>query len=145
MVLNTVTAVRASASRQIRRAGTPPFRQSPCQSDIKRTLRRSRARQNARFSQPFSAAAAMHSARMVNDGFRRANAYGFEMVDTAADAAQARQSKIYERIGSTDSLANFRRIKLRQTLPIYRGLLVRIRRRELSDVLFAALDRKSVV
>ncbi len=32
--------------RRIRRAGTPPCHQSPCQSDIKRTLRRSREWQN---------------------------------------------------------------------------------------------------
>ena len=67
---------------------------------------------------------AMHSARMVNGGFRQARPYGFEMVDAPADSAQARQPKIYERIGSADSFANFRRIKSRQTLPIYRGLLV---------------------
>jgi len=49
----------------------------------------------------------MHSARMVNDRFRSARPYGFEMVDAPAGCVRARQSKIYERIGSIDSFTNF--------------------------------------
>jgi hypothetical protein len=56
----------------------------PCQSELKRTLRRGESPTNTVHSPGFHAPHDVHSTRMVNDRFRAASIYGFEMVDARA-------------------------------------------------------------
>jgi hypothetical protein len=64
-----------------------------------------------------------HSARMVNDRFRAASIYGFEMVDTRArpdfHAMVAHQSKIYAESNQSNFGKIFGRFTSIETLRIY--------------------------
>ncbi|MGY4369392.1 hypothetical protein ACVW1A_005457 [Bradyrhizobium sp. LB1.3] len=75
---------RASAYSSRRRAGTPLLIVgSPCQSDLKRTLRRCGVPPDTVSSRGFLDDLTTSSARMVNAGFHR-DPHGFEMVDGRA-------------------------------------------------------------
>ena len=121
---------RASACSSNRRAGTPPLSLAPpCQSELKRTLRRGGRPANTAHSRRFHPRHDAHSTRMVNDRFRAASIYGFEMVDARAARYFPRdsghQSKIYAESNHSDFHRIFRDFASMQTLTIYRRLLVR--------------------
>ena len=87
MILKTITALALRLVRQTDAPETPPLSlRPPCQSELKRTLRRGGPPANAVHSQAFYAPHAAHSALMVNDRFRRVLNYGFEMVDAPSGA-----------------------------------------------------------
>ena len=81
----TITAL---ALRLVRRTDAPErphyLIRPPCQSELKRTLRRGDTPANTVHRRGFDAPRDAHSTRMVNDRFRAASIYGFEMVDARA-------------------------------------------------------------
>jgi hypothetical protein len=82
MILKTVTALALRLVASNRRAGNAPLIVAPpCQSEIKRTLRRRLRAPRTVFSPAFAVVAADDSIAMVNVGFPRLARYGFEMVD----------------------------------------------------------------
>ena len=106
---------------------------SPCQSELKRTLRRGAPLPISVRSPAFAQASGAHSTGMVNGRFPRAANYGFEMVDARGHAHFAARISSIEnlhRIKSVGFFANFRRFKFNATLAIYRRLLVRNRLRD---------------
>src|SRR5580704_3440935 len=66
----------------------------PCQSEIKRTLRRRLRAPQTVFSSAFALVAADHSVAMVNAGFPRLARYGFEMVDMPVAAISAHKNPV---------------------------------------------------
>ena len=88
MILKTVTALALRLVRQTDAPERPLYRCAPpCQSEIKRTLRRGGAAANTAHSRGFHAPRDVHSTRMVNDRFPEPRSiYGFEMVDARARA-----------------------------------------------------------
>ena len=83
MILKTVTAL---ALRLVRQTDAPerPLFAPPCQSEIKRTLKRRERQTNTVHWRGFHAPHNVHSTRMVNDRLQAAIDYGFEMVDARA-------------------------------------------------------------
>ena len=122
---------RASAcsSRQTRR-NAPFIVAPPCQSEIKRTLRRCGPRPKTVHSRGFRASRSVHSTRMVNAGFPEPRRYGFEMVD----APRRRIFRVNPRINrkftpnqiDSDFSQIFGDLTSMQTLAIYRRLLVKV-------------------
>ena len=84
MILKTVTGLALRLNRLLEDA---PERllvvEPPCQSDLKRVLRRPGARPDAATSRGLLDDLATSSARMVNTGFP-ASRHGFELVDMRA-------------------------------------------------------------
>src|SRR3954469_7039659 len=81
MILKTVTGL---ALRLTRREDAPErllIVEPPCQSDLKRVLRRCRVRPDTVSSRSFLDDLTTSSARMVNTGFHLPP-HGFELVDT---------------------------------------------------------------
>jgi len=62
---------------------------------------------------------------MVNDRFRAASIYGFEMVDASDALAFRRQSNIYAESNHSIFQRIFDAFTSMQTLAVYRALLVR--------------------
>src|SRR6476659_7980962 len=91
MILKTVTGL---ALRLTRRKDAPErllIVEAPCQSDIKRVLRRSGLPPDAAVLRGLLNDLAKSSALMVNAGFRR-RPYGFELVDAGTGRARAASS-----------------------------------------------------
>src|SRR5687767_7949818 len=85
MILKTVTALALRLVRQTDAPERPHYPCAPpCQSELKRTLRRGGRSANTAHSPRFHPRHDAHSTRMVNDRFRAAPIYGFEMVDARA-------------------------------------------------------------
>src|ERR1700722_15670089 len=74
------TRASAGCVKQTRR-NAPFIVAPPCQSEIKRTLRRRLGAPETLFWRAFALVAADDSTRMVNVGFPEPARYGFEMVD----------------------------------------------------------------
>jgi hypothetical protein len=68
------------------RRNAPFIVATPCQSEIKRTLRRINSQPNTVASRAFEHRQAAQSTQMVNAGFPALIRYGFEMVDAACAA-----------------------------------------------------------
>jgi hypothetical protein len=81
--------------------------------------------ENTVHSRGFRGPRGPHLARMVNDRFRAASIYGFEMVDAAAARTFRHQSNIYAESNRSDFSRIFRAFTSTQTLAVYRALLVR--------------------
>src|SRR6516162_4259868 len=130
MILNTITAL---APRYARRSD-PPERPlvvvPPCQSDIKRTLRRAGSVENAVYHWAFRVAPGAHSPLMVNrrfpfeicswfrnGGWRRAPQFGLNAKFTAN-----RFSPLFSQIA--------RKLNSMQLLAVYRETLVKRRLRD---------------
>ena len=114
MILKTVTGL---ALRPTRREDVPErllIVEPPCQSDLKRVLRRHGPVPDTVSSRSFLDDLATSSARMVNTGFHP-GPHGFELVDTEdGKATGARhQWKIYEAAIFEVFCVNFPRIKLK--------------------------------
>ena len=91
MILKTVTGL---ALRPTRREDAPErllIVEAPCQSDIKRVLRRSGLPPDAAVLRGLLDDLAKSSARMVNAGFR-GRPHGFELVDAGTGSARAPSS-----------------------------------------------------
>src|SRR2546423_5684812 len=91
MILKTVTGL---ALRLTRREDAPErllIVEPPCQSDLKRVLRRCSLPPAPVTSRRLLSDLTTSSARMVNTGFHR-NPHGFEMVDAPAGRITARAS-----------------------------------------------------
>ena len=85
MILKILTALALRLVRQTDAPERPHYAYPPpCQSELKRTLRRGRAPTNTVHSREFHVPHNVHSTRMVNDRFRAASIYGFEIVDARA-------------------------------------------------------------
>src|ERR1700682_2108426 len=87
----------------------------PCQSELKRTLRRGGRPPNAGYSRGFDAPYDAHSTRMVNVGFPARLRYGFEVVDAQGTLiSRTRRLSIenLHRIKSVGFSADFRRVYL---------------------------------
>jgi hypothetical protein len=85
MILKTVTALALRFVGQTDAPERPHYSfVSPCQSELKRTLRHAESPTNTVHSRGFHALHNVHSTRMVNDRFRAASIYGFEIVDARA-------------------------------------------------------------
>ena len=86
----------------------------PCQSEIKRTLRRAGRHSKTAFCRGFRMPRKVHSMQMVNAGFPERTGYGFEMVDaperTDSPAIPA-SIKNLRRIKSIWFSSNFPRFK----------------------------------
>jgi hypothetical protein len=99
----------------------------PCQSDIKRTLRRGSPLPKTAYSRDFPAVPAAHSIQMVNDRFPFKEAYGFEMVDAPNVpfcGEIPHQLKIYTESNQSDFPRIFAELISMQTLAIYRRLVL---------------------
>jgi hypothetical protein len=124
MILKTITAL---ALRLVRRTDAPErphyLIRPPCQSELKRTLRRGDTPANTVHRRGFDAPRDAHSTRMVNDRFRATSIYGFEMVDARArtnfHAIVAHQSKIYAESNHSNFGKIFGRFTSIETLRIY--------------------------
>jgi hypothetical protein len=87
---------------------------SPCQSELKRTLRLGEPLPITVHSPAFAQSSGAHSTRMVNDRFPPAASYGFEMVDARRPehfAATISSIENLHRIKSGGFFANFRPFK----------------------------------
>src|SRR6187402_3876093 len=112
MILKTVTGL---ALRLTRREDAPErllIVEPPCQSDLKRVLRRSGPPPDTVSSRRFLGDLTTSSSGMVNTGFHPPP-HGFELVDmrTRRNYGHGRQSKIYETELCDNFCANFPRIK----------------------------------
>ncbi len=121
---------RASACSSNRRTGTPPLSCAPpCQSELKRTLRRGGRPANTVHSQGFHPRHDAHSTRMVNDRFTSRVDLWFRNGGCASGAIFSRnsghQSKIYAESNHSGFQKIFGDFTSMQTLAIYRRLLVR--------------------
>jgi hypothetical protein len=79
-------------------------------------------------SRSFRRNRARHLTRMVNDRFRAASIYGFEMVDAPAGlvfGSFRHQSNIYAESNHSSFQRIFDAFTSMQTLAVYRALLVR--------------------
>ena len=88
MILKTVTALALRLVRPDRRAGTPPLSlRAPCQSEIKRTLRRGERPPNtACIRRIFACSRGSFDADGERQVSSRPPSYGFEMVDAPRDS-----------------------------------------------------------
>jgi hypothetical protein len=110
------------------RRNAPFIVASPCQSEIKRTLRRASRWQKTAHSLAFRAMHRFHSTQMVNAGFPAPTGYGFERVDAANArlfAGIRHQSKIYTESNQSNFRLIFGDLTSMQTLAIYRQLLIK--------------------
>src|SRR5881409_970379 len=112
MILKTVTGL---ALRLIRREDAPErllIVESPCQSDLKRVLRRSGLPPDTASTRRILSDLATSSVGMVNTGFRFPP-HGFKLVDVRARQTnrRGRQSKIYLNSIPEEFCVNFSRIK----------------------------------
>jgi hypothetical protein len=82
-MFKTVTALALGLARQTDAPERLLIVASPCQSDIKRTLRARRFEAKDRMFGEFRATRKVHSTQMVNAEFPEWAEYGFEMVDAA--------------------------------------------------------------
>ena len=113
---NTHGYSRFGLCRRHRRAGTPPLSlRPPCQSEIKRTLRRQRSRLGRRLGSRFRVALRPSFDADGERRFRKPRRYGFEMVDAPIGAAFCARIAINRKFTANPILgffANFRRINL---------------------------------
>src|SRR5829696_8295171 len=116
MILKILTALALRLARQTDAPERPHYAYPPpCQSELKRTLRRGRAPTNTVHSREFHVPHDVHSTRMVNDRFRAASVYGFELVDARAARNFAPWWPSIENLRRIESLqfsANFCRLYL---------------------------------
>ena len=106
---------RASAIVRQPRRNAPFIVGLPCQSEIKRTLRRAGLWPKTPLRRDFRLSRRIHSMQMVNDRFPGRSRYGFERVDARhAPITRAKPASIenLHRIHSIGFSANFRRFNL---------------------------------
>jgi hypothetical protein len=109
MIFKNFTALALRLAGQTDAPERPLIVASTCQSEIKRTLRRSGQPRNTVDSRGFDGRQPADLTRMVNVGFPKSTLYGFERVDTRRTSVFLRKAAINRKFTPNPFVRIFRK------------------------------------